>query len=56
MKKIRTLRKELRELKTKRVITESVYRQLYEMAGGGVFESTADLERYVKAQGLWRKR
>ena len=56
MKKIRTLRKELRELKTKRVITESVYRQLYEMAGGGVFESTADLERYIKAQGLWRKR
>jgi len=56
MKKIRKLRKELRELKTKRVITESVYRQLYGMAGGGVFESTADLERYVKAHGLWRKR
>ncbi len=56
MKKIRTLRKRLRELKAKRAITESVYRQLYEMAGGGVFESTADLERYIETQGLWRRR
>lgn len=56
MKKIRTLRKRLRELKTKRAITESVYRRLYDMAGGGVFESTADLERYIETRGLWRRR
>ena len=56
MKKIRALRKKLRELKTSRVITESVYRRLYNMAGGGVFESTADLERYIKTRGLGRKR
>ena len=56
MKKIRPLRKRLRELKAKRVITESVYRRLYGMAGGGVFESIADLERYIEAQGLWRRR
>jgi len=56
MKKIRPLRKKLRELKASRAITESVYRQLYNMAGGGVFESAADLERYIKTRGLGRKR
>ena len=56
MKKIRALRKKLRELKTSREITESVYRKLYNMAGSGVFESTADLKRYIKTRGLGRKR
>ena len=56
MTKIRTLRKRLRELKTERAITESVYRQLYNLAGGGVFESTADLKRYIETRGLWRRR
>ncbi len=56
MKKIRPLRKKLRELKTSRAITESVYRQLYNMAGSGVFESTADLERYIRTRDLGRRR
>ena len=56
MKKIRPLRKKLRELKASRAITESVYRQLYDMAGSGVFESTADLERYIRTRGLGRRR
>ena len=56
MKKIRPLRKKLRELKASRMITESVYRQLYNMAGSGVFESIADLERYIRTRGLGRKR
>ena len=56
MKKIRPLRKKLRELKASRAITEGVYRQLYNMAGSGVFESTADLERYIRTRGLGRKR
>ena len=56
MKKIRPLRKKLRELKASRTITESVYRQLYNKAGSGVFESTADLERYIKTRGLGRRR
>lgn len=56
MKKIRALRKKLRELKASRVITESVYRRLYNMAGSGVFESTADLERYIETRDLRRKR
>ncbi len=54
--KIRSLRKKLRELKASRVITESTYRKVYMIAGSGKFESVADLERYLKANDLWRKR
>ena len=56
MRKIRALRRELRELKTSRAITENVYRRLYNMAGSGVFESTADLKRYIETHSLARKR
>lgn len=56
MSKIRALRKRLRLLKTKKVIAESAYRKLYRMARSGRFESVADLERYLKAHELWRKR
>lgn len=56
MKKIRALRRRLRELKEKRVITEGTYRQFYVMAGSGVFESIAELERRLKAKGMWRTR
>lgn len=56
MKKIRALRGRLRELKEKRIITENTYRQFYKMAGSGVFESIAELERHIKTKGLWRTR
>ena len=56
MTKIRSLRKKLRELKEKRVIAETTYTKVYRMAGSGRFESIADLERYLKAHDLWRKR
>jgi large subunit ribosomal protein L19e len=56
MSRIRSLRKRLRGLKATRVITETTYRKLYMMAGSGRFESVADLERYLKANDLWRKR
>jgi len=56
MRKIRALRKRLRELKTKKIIAESSYRQLYRMASSGRFESVGDLNRYLKAHELWRKR
>ena len=56
MTKIRSLRKKLRELKTSRVIAETTYTKMYRMAGSGRFESVADLERYLKANDLWRKR
>ena len=53
---IRPLRRKLRELRDSRIITKSVYRKLYNMAGSGVFESTADLERYIQTRGLARRR
>jgi large subunit ribosomal protein L19e len=56
MSKIRALRKRLRELKTSRIITENTYRKLYIMASSGRFSSIADMERYLKTHGLWRKR
>lgn len=56
MKRIRALRRKLREWKDKRFITQSVYRKLYRMAGSGAFASIADLERYVRAHELRRKR
>lgn len=56
MSKIRALRKRLRVLKAKKTIPESAYRKLYRMARSGRFESVADLERYLKAHELWRKR
>ena len=56
MAKIRSLRRKLRELKANRTITEETYTEYYRMAGSGRFESIADLERYLKAQDLWRKR
>lgn len=56
MSRIRALRKRLRTLKTKKIIAESAYRNLYTMASSGRFESVGALERYLKAHELWRKR
>lgn len=56
MQKIRALRKRLRELKKERIITEAAYRGIYRKAGAGVFDSIAEMERYIKSQGLWRKK
>jgi len=56
MTRIRSLRKRLRELKARRIIADTTYTQFYRMAGSGRFGSIADLERYLKAHDLWRKR
>jgi len=56
MQRIRTLRETLREWKANRVLTEGAYRQLYMIAGSGTFRSIADMERYAKTHGYWRKR
>jgi large subunit ribosomal protein L19e len=56
MSRIRALRKKLRGWKTNRLIAEDNYRQLYRVAGSGAFSSVADMERYAKTHGMWRKR
>jgi len=56
MQRIRVLRRTLREWKASRTLTEGAYRQLYMVAGSGAFSSVAEMERYAKTHGLWRKR
>jgi large subunit ribosomal protein L19e len=56
MQRIRALRRTLNEWKANRALTEGAYRQLYMRAGSGAFSSIADMERYAKTHGLWRKR
>jgi len=56
MMRIRALRRRLRELKSRRLIVEGAYRRLYVMAKSGAFKSIADMERYIDANNLWRRR
>jgi large subunit ribosomal protein L19e len=56
MKRVRAQRKRLRELRDRHAITETVYRQLYIMAKSGSFRSLADLDRYMEAHGLRRRK
>ncbi len=44
---IRALRRHLRELRDEGELDRSQYRDLYNKAGGGEFDSIADLERYI---------
>lgn len=55
MSRIRALRRRLRALRERRVITVSTYRNLYMKAKGGEFRSVAELERYITEQGLRRR-
>jgi len=56
MLRIRALRTKLREWKADRTVADNSYRQLYRVAGSGAFSSVADMERYAKTHGMWRKR
>ncbi len=55
MKKIRPIRKLLREMRARKVITPTVHRKLYLMAKGNAFRSTAHLKSYIKEQKLARR-
>jgi large subunit ribosomal protein L19e len=54
--KIRSLRARLRELKTKRMITEETYRRLLPMAKGGAFRNIPHLNEYLETHNLMRRR
>jgi large subunit ribosomal protein L19e len=45
--KIRAQRTHLRELRDEGDLDPSTYRDLYDKAGGGEFDSVADLQRYI---------
>lgn len=55
MNRIRALRRRLRSLKDRRIITVTNYRSLYMKAKGGQFRSISELERYITERGLRRR-
>ncbi len=55
MSRIRALRKRLKRLRDRRMITVSNYRMLYRKAKGGEFRSVAELERYITENNLRRR-
>jgi large subunit ribosomal protein L19e len=55
MKKIRPIRRELKKLRDRKMITKATYRNLYKKAKGGMFSSVAHLNRHIKEKGLTRR-
>lgn len=55
MQKIRPIRRYLRRLKARRMITPRVYRDLYLKAKGGLFNSVRQLGTYIKNKKLLRR-
>lgn len=55
IKKIRPLRRELKKLRDRKLITATNYRKLYKNAKGGMFTSIAQLNRYIKEKELIRR-
>lgn len=55
MMRIRALRRRLRALRDRRMITANTYRSLYMKAKGGEFRSVGELERYIAERGLRRR-
>jgi large subunit ribosomal protein L19e len=49
--RIRAQREQLRELRDSGSISRSQYRDLYDKASGGEFDSVADLQRYIDETG-----
>lgn len=54
--RIRSIRRRLRSLRDKRLITTQVYRKLTLMAKGGTFRSAAHLDEHVDTHKLVRRR
>jgi large subunit ribosomal protein L19e len=54
--RIRSIRRRLRTLRDKRLITTQVYRKLSLMAKGGTFRSAAHLDEHVETHKLARRR
>ena len=55
IKKIRPQRRELKKLRNRKLITTTSYRKLYKNAKGGMFDSVAQLNRYIKEKELIRR-
>ncbi|RLF23655.1 MAG: 50S ribosomal protein L19e [Thermoprotei archaeon] len=55
VRRIRAIRRFLRYLRKRRIITPKAYRMLYRMAKGGAFHSIAHVKMYIKEHGLVRR-
>jgi len=55
MNRIRPQRRELKKLRDRKSITTATYRKLYKNAKGGMFNSVAQMNRYIKEKDLIRK-
>ncbi|MFW9873630.1 MAG: 50S ribosomal protein L19e [Candidatus Thorarchaeota archaeon] len=55
IKRIRPLRRELKKLRDRKLITATNYRKLYKNAKGGMFASVTQLNRYIKEKELIRR-
>ena len=53
--RIRPIRRELKKLRDRKLITATNYRKLYKNAKGGMFTSVAQLNRYIKEKELIRR-
>ncbi len=55
MKRIRPQRRELKKLRDRKLITAAIYRKLYKNAKGGMFNSVAQMNRYIREKELLRR-
>jgi large subunit ribosomal protein L19e len=55
MVRIRPQRRELKKLRNRKQITTATYRKLYRNAKGGMFDSVAQLNRYIKEKELLKR-
>lgn len=55
IQKIRPLRKHLKKLRARRMITPATYRMLYRKAKGNSFRSVAHLDTFCEDQELYRR-
>ncbi len=55
IKRIRPIRRELRKLRDRKLLTPAIYRKLYRNAKGGMFNSVRQLNRHIKDKELQRR-
>jgi large subunit ribosomal protein L19e len=55
MNRIRPQRRELKKLRDRKLITTATYRKLYRNAKGGMFNSVAQMNRYIKEKEFIRR-
>ena len=54
--RIRAIREYLRDLRERRIIQDGAYRKLYLTAKGGMFSSVSNVDQYIEAHKLARRR